>query len=69
MFADPASREPDGRVMVRRAERLLLDLPALSVEEIGFRGGFESATYFRRVFRAVTGVSPSEYRAAARSAL
>ncbi len=57
------------RVMVRRAERLLLDSPALSVEEIGFRVGFESATYFRRVFRAVTGVSPGRYRAAANGAL
>ena len=33
-----------------------------SVEEIAAETGFASAAYFRRVFKAVTGVSPREYR-------
>ena len=32
------------------------------IEEISLQTGFESTSYFRRVFRKITGMSPSEYR-------
>ena len=34
----------------------------LSIENISEQVGFESAAYFRRVFKKVTGKSPREYR-------
>ncbi|MBQ8508726.1 MAG: helix-turn-helix transcriptional regulator [Clostridia bacterium] len=50
------------RAMVQRAQRLLIDEPSLSIEEVSERTGFESAAYFRRVFHAVTGLPPRDYR-------
>ena len=40
----------------------LLATTDLSVEEISHTLGFSSSTYFRKVFRAGTGHSPSQYR-------
>ena len=50
------------RVCVDRAILLLIGEDNLSVEEISDRLGFESATYFRRVFRRLTGKSPMQYK-------
>lgn len=50
------------RAAVRRAERLLISDPSMLIEEISLQTGFESTSYFRRVFRKITGMSPSEYR-------
>ena len=44
------------------AQQLLEDRPALSIEEISDLAGFSSSSYFRRVFREVTGQSPRAYR-------
>ena len=51
----------------KRLERaiLLLSTTALSMDQISEQAGFESATYFRRVFKKATGTSPRGYRSAA----
>ena len=46
---------------IQRAEELLRDTE-LSLEEIARQCGFTNILTFRRNFRAVTGVNPSEYR-------
>jgi YesN/AraC family two-component response regulator len=50
------------RTRVRAACRLL-QTTTLSMKEIAARAGFSSASRFDRDFKAVCGVSPSEYRA------
>ena len=47
---------------VGRAIILLMSSAAHSVEEVAELTGFQSATYFRRVFKAHTGRSPRNYR-------
>lgn len=49
-------------ILVSRATRLLLYGNYDSIEAIADALGFTSATYFRRVFKKVTGKSPSEYK-------
>lgn len=50
------------RILINRASKLLICNKELSIEEIGEILGFNSATYFRRIFRDFTGKSPREYR-------
>ncbi len=47
---------------ISRAIVLLVNREDLSVEEISAKVGFESATYFRRVFKTITGKNPRDYR-------
>ena len=47
---------------ISKAIILLVNREDLSVEEISTSVGFESATYFRRVFKTITGKKPSDYR-------
>lgn len=47
---------------VTAAEQLLTAHDHLTIEEISERAGFESSTYFRRVFKSMTGCSPKAYR-------
>lgn len=49
------------RKRVERACRLLVDTE-LSLTDIYVKCGFESANYFTRVFRKLTGDTPSEFR-------
>ncbi|MBO5269556.1 MAG: helix-turn-helix transcriptional regulator [Clostridia bacterium] len=49
-------------ILVSRATTLLLHGDFDSIEAISDALGFASATYFRRVFKKITGKSPSEYR-------
>ncbi len=49
-------------ISVRRAMRLLKGNSSLSIEKISEMLGFDSSSYFRRVFKKFTGVSPREYR-------
>lgn len=49
------------RKRVERASRLLADTE-LSLTDIYVKCGFESANYFTRVFRKLTGDTPSDYR-------
>jgi AraC-like DNA-binding protein/ligand-binding sensor protein len=50
-----------GRVRVEKAKTLLLN-PHLRVSEIAYMVGFQSLTHFNRVFRTLTGESPSHFR-------
>ena len=49
---------------VNRARQLILD-PRLSLKDIGATVGYSDANYFTRVFKRLTGQTPSEYRVAA----
>jgi AraC-like DNA-binding protein/ligand-binding sensor protein len=49
------------RVRIEKAKNLLLN-PNLRVSEIAYEVGFQSLTHFNRVFKKVTGQSPSAYR-------
>ena len=40
----------------------LLQQPDVNVKEVGVRVGYPDSNYFARVFRRITGESPSEYR-------
>ncbi len=46
---------------IEEAKKLLRQ-PTVSVKEVGVRVGYPDSNYFARVFRRMTGVSPSEYR-------
>jgi len=50
-----------GRVRVEKAKNLLLN-PDLRVSEIAYAVGFQSLTHFNRVFRELTGESPTNFR-------
>lgn len=54
-----------GRVRIEKAKTLLLN-PHLRISEIAYTVGFQSLTHFNRVFRKVTGESPSHFRATGR---
>ena len=54
--------EYKNQIMIRHAERTLIDSPDVSIEALGERLGFESSVYFRRLFKAKTGMSPRDYR-------
>lgn len=49
------------RVRVEKAKNLLLN-PNSRVSEVAYRVGFQSLTHFNRVFRKLTGQSPTEFR-------
>jgi AraC-like DNA-binding protein/ligand-binding sensor protein len=50
-----------GRVRVEKAKSLLTN-PHLRISEIAYSVGFQSLTHFNRVFRSVTGESPTSFR-------
>ena len=50
-----------GRVRVEKAKQRLLN-PNVRVSEVAYEVGFGSLTHFNRVFRKLTGESPSAYR-------
>ena len=50
------------RVRIEKARNLLLN-PNLRISEIAYEVGFQSLTHFNRVFKRISGESPSEYRA------
>ena len=49
------------RVRTEKARNLLLN-PNLRISEIAFEVGFQSLTHFNRVFKKVSGLSPTQYR-------
>jgi AraC-like DNA-binding protein/ligand-binding sensor protein len=51
-----------GRVRIEKAKTLLLN-PHLRISEIAYMVGFQSLTHFNRVFRKITGQSPTHFRA------
>ena len=50
-----------GRLRVEKAKNLLFN-PHLRVSEIAYTVGFQSLTHFNRVFRKLTGESPTDFR-------
>jgi AraC-like DNA-binding protein len=50
-----------GRVRVEQAKERLLN-PHIRISEVAYEVGFQSLTHFNRVFRKLTGESPSAYR-------
>lgn len=51
-----------GRVRVEKAKNLLCN-PHLRISEIAYGVGFQSLTHFNRLFRELTGESPTRFRA------
>jgi AraC-like DNA-binding protein len=51
------------RTRIEKARNLLLN-PNLRVSEIAYEVGFQSLTHFNRIFKKITGQSPTEYRSA-----
>ena len=52
------------RLKISRARKMLQDFPNLSLREISDSLGFNDAYYFSKVFKRITGFSPSEMRGA-----
>lgn len=52
------------RYRVEKAKKLILD-SRLSLKDVGTAVGYSDANYFTRVFKRLTGQTPSEYRQAA----
>ena len=50
------------RVRIEKAKNLLLN-PNLRISEIAYAVGFQSLTHFNRVFKKISGNSPTDYRA------
>ncbi|MEP6938065.1 MAG: helix-turn-helix domain-containing protein, partial [Chthoniobacterales bacterium] len=51
------------RVRIEKAKALLLDRRR-RVSEVAYEVGFQSLTHFNRVFRKITGQSPTSFRRA-----
>lgn len=52
---------------MKHACRLLAENPSLSVEQIARLAGYNTATYFHKIFRSQFGMSPNQWRANAAS--
>lgn len=50
------------RVRIGRARILLMERPDLNLKEIGERCGYRSPSYFGKVFREMTGMTPQGFR-------
>jgi AraC-like DNA-binding protein len=57
------------QLCIDQAAQILLSGSKKSIEEISSELGFESATYFRRVFKQYTGISPRMFRQNAKDSL
>lgn len=49
------------RTRVEAAKKLLLN-PQVRISEVAFEVGFQSLTHFNRVFKEISGLSPTQYR-------
>ena len=54
--------EYKNKLLIRQATQSILFEKTKSIEEISDEFGFESPIYFRRVFKKLTGKTPTEYR-------
>ena len=50
------------KIRIVRARLLLVEHPDLTGREVGERCGFRDASYFGKIFRKYTGMTPNEYR-------
>lgn len=55
------------RLKIARAQELLTEFPNLSLREISDSLGFNDVYYFSKVFKRITGMPPSEMKAAAQN--
>ncbi len=63
-FAAATGRRPIEHVHGLRVERSreLLELGRLPVDDVGYAVGYEDPTFFRRLFKRTTGMTPAAYR-------
>jgi len=63
-FQAATGRRPIDYVHAVRIEsaRLRLETGAGAVDDVGFEVGYEDPTFFRRLFRRTTGLTPAAYR-------
>jgi len=63
-FVVATGRRPIDHVHELRVEaaRHLLEAGAAGVDDVGFEVGYEDPTFFRRLFRRTTGMTPAAYR-------
>ena len=63
-FVVATGRKPIDHVHELRVEaaRHLLEAGAAGVDDVGFEVGYEDPTFFRRLFRRTTGMTPAAYR-------
>jgi len=68
IFREFYGTSPIDYVLKKRVDesRLLLAETSLEINELAERVGFSSSSYFSRIFRKQTGMSPAEYRDAAK---
>lgn len=50
------------RIIISKAQQLLVDCPNMTIEELSGELGFSSSAYFRRVFKEMAHMSPREFR-------
>lgn len=50
-----------GAIRIQEACRLLAEYPELTIEAVGRSVGYPYPSYFAKIFRAYTGLSPKEY--------
>jgi AraC family transcriptional regulator len=69
IFAEHMGERPLAYIQLKRIERaqFLIITTDLSFTEIAGQTGFESLSYFSRIFKNVTGQTPSEYKKNSRS--
>ncbi len=63
-FVAATGRRPIEHIHALRVEtaRRLLEAGATAVDDVGFEVGYEDPTFFRRLFRRATGMTPAAYR-------
>ncbi|MEO8463450.1 MAG: helix-turn-helix domain-containing protein [Chloroflexota bacterium] len=63
-FRTVTGQRPIDHVQALRIERArkLLELGGEGIEDIGFTVGYEDPTFFRRLFKRTTGLTPAAYR-------
>lgn len=64
LFSNALGVSPVRYVNRKKVERaqLLLMTEAIHVKEVAFRLGYEDHSYFIRMFRKITGITPNDYR-------
>lgn len=69
VFYDHLSERPLAYIQLRRIERaqFLITTTDLSLGDIAEQTGFESLSYFSRIFKKITGMTARDYRASVRN--
>ena len=63
-FLAATARRPIDYVQALRIERarVALETTSEAVDDVGFSVGYEDPTFFRRLFKRTTGMTPAAYR-------